>query len=108
MESDHEKPDNLLKLKETGSTELWLDSVTRVVNPPSHVLLHEDIMPLANAMRVKVPCFEVFIRNEDSGGMSHCSRKVISHLNQNWGVLVYMMSSSKMKVELIDRIRQAD
>lgn len=42
----------------------------------------------------------LMIKNEDSGGKNHCSRKIISHLNHNWGVLVYLMSSFTMKMEL--------
>lgn len=57
LESDLEKPDTLLKIKERGSTELWLASVSTVINPPSHDLLHANIMPLADATIVKVPVF---------------------------------------------------
>lgn len=54
-ESDLEKPDSLLKMKERGSAGLWLDSVSTVLNPPNHDLLHASITPLVDTMIVKVP-----------------------------------------------------
>lgn len=76
-----------------------------VVNIPSHVLLHVNTMPLVNALVVKrFLHFEMFmtliIKNEVSSVKSHCCRKVISHLNQKHGVVVYMMSNSTRRVKL--------
>lgn len=53
-EIDLEKPDSLLNINERGSAGLWLDSVSTVLNPPSHDLLHASKMPLADTMIVKV------------------------------------------------------
>lgn len=53
-ESDLEKSDSLLKVKERGSAELWLDSVSTVLNSPSHNL-HASITPPVDTMIVKVP-----------------------------------------------------
>lgn len=54
-ESDLEKPDSLLKMKERGSAGLWLDSVSTVLNRSNHDLLYARITPLVDTMIVKVP-----------------------------------------------------